>query len=319
MPNVVPWSSFSPYISNTSGRPSITSWSRREKRKSIHHGKPTEVTKMSDVKPLYWEPIKQKIGWKGAKERKQSDIAHVIERLEQKQGKSLAVAHKKENNQLIKTKQSLENLKHLQEYRMTQEEKKLRKLLLKPTRDYQLYNLPHVPLFLRKSLKQMKISSEESSLIQEPSYLPSLKEANKKLMGDLDGPEVVMSATPRLSMPRRSSMDPNTNQFIQDTFSSSRKGMTTKVIDPSASLQGYDRKIKNLIEKTPNVKSEITSTLLKPQEVLSCRYLRLSKNNIQTLIRLCREAGMDIDIHPHMNESEMNANRIFNRKPSIAL
>ncbi|XP_036603891.1 uncharacterized protein C16orf78 homolog isoform X4 [Trichosurus vulpecula] len=273
MPNVVPWSSFSPYISNTSGRPSITSWSRREKRKSIHHGKPTEVTKMSDVKPLYWEPIKQKIGWKGAKERKQSDIAHVIERLEQKQGKSLAVAHKKENNQL----------------------------------------------FLRKSLKQMKISSEESSLIQEPSYLPSLKEANKKLMGDLDGPEVVMSATPRLSMPRRSSMDPNTNQFIQDTFSSSRKGMTTKVIDPSASLQGYDRKIKNLIEKTPNVKSEITSTLLKPQEVLSCRYLRLSKNNIQTLIRLCREAGMDIDIHPHMNESEMNANRIFNRKPSIAL
>uniref|UniRef100_G3X0U6 Uncharacterized protein n=1 Tax=Sarcophilus harrisii TaxID=9305 RepID=G3X0U6_SARHA len=131
----------------------------------------------------------------------------------------------------------------------------------------------------------------------------------------LDGPEILISTTPRLSILRRSTLDPNVNQFLQDTFSSRK---ISKVIDPSSGLQGYDRKIKNLIEKTPYIKPE-TSTLLKPEEVLSCRYLRLSKNNIQTLLRLCKEAGMEIDIHPHMNESEMNANKIFTQKPSIAL
>ncbi|XP_068938914.1 uncharacterized protein C16orf78 homolog [Petaurus breviceps papuanus] len=319
MSNLAPWYSFSPHISSNSERPSISSWSGSKKRKSLYQVKPTEVTKMSDLKTLFWEPRKQKIRWSGAKERKQSDVTHVIERMDQNPGKSLAVAHKKENNQLFKTKQSLENLKHLQEYKMIQEEKKLRKLLLKPTRDYQLESFTHIPFFLKNSLKQMKMSSEESFTVQDPSYLTTLKDTHKKLVGDLDGPEVIISATPRMSIPRRSSIDPNSNQFMQDTFSSSRKGMTTKVIDPSSSFQGYDRKIKNFIEKTPNVKPEVATTLLKPQEVLSCRYLRLSKNNVQTLLRLCREAGMDIDIHPHMNESEMNANRIFNRKPSIAL
>ncbi|XP_072488258.1 uncharacterized protein C16orf78 homolog [Notamacropus eugenii] len=315
MSNLTPWSSFSPHLPGNTEKPNISSWSGREKRKSIYHVKPTEVTKMSDLNTLSWEPAKQKIRWKGSKERKLSDLTHVTEGLDRNQGKSLAAAHKKETNQLIKTKQSLENLKHLQEYRMIQEEKKLRKLLLKPTREYQLDSLPHIPFFLRNSLKQMKISSEDSSFIQDPSYLTTLKDANKKLLGDLDGPEVVMSATPRMSIPRRTSTDPSTNQ---DTFSS-RKGMTTKVTDPQSSFQGYDRKIRNLIDKTPYVKPEITSTLLQPQEVLSCRYLRLSKNNIQTLLRLCNEAGMNIDIHPHMNESEMNANKIFDRKSSIAL
>ncbi|XP_051835768.1 uncharacterized protein C16orf78 homolog [Antechinus flavipes] len=177
--------------------------------------------------------------------------------------------------------------------------------------------------FIRNALKQMKKLSEDSSVIPDPdvprvftNYLASLKDANKKLMGELDGPEIVISTTPRLSILRRSTLDPNVNQFLQDTFSSSRK--ISKMIDPSSGLQAYDRKMKNLIDKTPYIKPE-TSTLLKPEEVLSCRYLRLSKNNIQTLLRLCKEAGMDIDIHPHMNESEMNANKIFTQKPSIAL
>ncbi|KAM9063085.1 uncharacterized protein C16orf78 homolog [Sarcophilus harrisii] len=181
---------------------------------------------------------------------------------------------------------------------------------------------PGSQFFIRNALKQMKKLSEDSSIIPDPdvprvfsSYLASLKDANKKLMGELDGPEILISTTPRLSILRRSTLDPNVNQFLQDTFSSRK---ISKVIDPSSGLQGYDRKIKNLIEKTPYIKPE-TSTLLKPEEVLSCRYLRLSKNNIQTLLRLCKEAGMEIDIHPHMNESEMNANKIFTQKPSIAL
>nr|XP_020840786.1 uncharacterized protein C16orf78 homolog [Phascolarctos cinereus] len=275
MSNLAPRSSFSPHIPDTTEKPSTSSSSAKGKRKAIYHVKPTEDTKMLDLKSMKWDAVKQKTGWREAKERKQPDMTYNMERLEQKQGKSLAVAPKKESSQL----------------------------------------------FLRNSLKQAKKSPEESTVIQDP-YLTSfstLKDANKKLIGDLDSPEIVIAVTPRMNIPHRNSTDTNANTFMQDTFSSSRKGTITKLTDPSTSFQGYDWKMKNLIEKTPSVKPETTSMLLKPQEVLSCRYLRLSKNNVKTLIKLCKDAGMDVDIHPHMNESEMNANKIFSRKPNTAL
>ncbi|XP_027723426.1 uncharacterized protein C16orf78 homolog [Vombatus ursinus] len=275
MSNLAPWSSFSPHIPDTTEQPSTSSSSAKGKRKSLYHVKPTEDTKMSDLKSMKWDATKQKTGGKGAKEKKQPDMTYNMEKLEQKQGKSLAVAPTKENYQL----------------------------------------------FLRNSLKQGKKSPEESIGIQDP-YLTSfatLKDANKKLIRDLDDPEIVIAVTPRMNIPRRNSTDTNASTFMQDTFSSSRKGTITKVPDPSSSFQGHDQKIKNLIEKTPSVKPETSSMLLKPQEVLSCRYLRLSKNNVQTLINLCKDSGMDVDIHPHMNESEMNANKIFSRKHNTAL
>jgi hypothetical protein len=58
---------------------------------------------------------------------------------------------------------------------------------------------------------------------------------------------------------------------------------------------------------------------LSPLPTFSLRYLRLSKNNIKTLIKLCKDAGMDVDIHPHMVEAEIDAKKIFGQRLSVAL
>lgn len=53
--------------------------------------------------------------------------------------------------------------------------------------------------------------------------------------------------------------------------------------------------------------------------LVSHRYLRLSKNNIRTLLKLCKDAGMNVDIHPHMVEGEIDAKKVFAQNPSVAL
>nr|XP_056718353.1 uncharacterized protein C16orf78 homolog [Euleptes europaea] len=53
-----------------------------------------------------------------------------------------------------------------------------------------------------------------------------------------------------------------------------------------------------------------------PEEILSCRYLRLSQSNINTLLELCRESGIYIDIHPHMKESEIDVSTVLSSNPS---
>ncbi|XP_074067490.1 uncharacterized protein C16orf78 homolog isoform X2 [Macrotis lagotis] len=243
---------------------------------------------MADFKALPWEPTKLRTGLKANRERRQTEPIFATDRLDQKQGKSLAVAHKKENNQLLKIKQSLENRKHLQEHKINQEEKKLKKLLLKPPRDRQLDNLPSVPFLLKNALKSLKIPPDDVPEIKESdipkiysNYLNNMKDTNKKLMGDTEEPEVVISATPRIGIPHRNSIDTTPNLFMQDVYSSSRKGLNTKLAEPSVTFQGYERKRKSLVERTPSIKPEITTPMLKPHEVLSCRMETLSAAEIR--------------------------------------
>uniref|UniRef100_A0ACB8EA99 Uncharacterized protein n=2 Tax=Sphaerodactylus townsendi TaxID=933632 RepID=A0ACB8EA99_9SAUR len=55
---------------------------------------------------------------------------------------------------------------------------------------------------------------------------------------------------------------------------------------------------------------------IRPEEILSCRYLRLSQSNIDTLLELCKESGIYIDIHPHMKESDINVSTVLSTNPS---
>nr|KAF6409128.1 hypothetical protein HJG63_001711 [Rousettus aegyptiacus] len=80
----------------------------------------------------------------------------------------------------------------------------------------------------------------------------------------------------------------------------------------------YDRRLKNLVEKGGEAKMEMVR-MLKPEEVLSCRYLRLSENNVRTLLKLCKDAGQNVDIHPHMVEGEIDSKKVFARNPTVAL
>ena len=37
-----------------------------------------------------------------------------------------------------------------------------------------------------------------------------------------------------------------------------------------------------------------------PVEMLSCRYLRLSKNNVEELTEMCHRASIDVGVHSHL-------------------
>ncbi|XP_057348851.1 uncharacterized protein C16orf78 homolog [Manis pentadactyla] len=78
-----------------------------------------------------------------------------------------------------------------------------------------------------------------------------------------------------------------------------------------------EHKLKSLAEKGTEPKMQMVN-MPKPEEVLRCRYLRLSKNNIRTLLKLCKDAGMNVDIHPHMVE-DIDAEKVFGQNPNIAL
>ena len=54
-------------------------------------------------------------------------------------------------------------------------------------------------------------------------------------------------------------------------------------------------------------------------DLVSHRYLRLSPNNIRTLVKLCKDAGMSVDIHPHMVEAEIDARKVFSQTSTVAL
>ncbi|XP_029781192.1 uncharacterized protein C16orf78 homolog isoform X2 [Suricata suricatta] len=119
------------------------------------------------------------------------------------------------------------------------------------------------------------------------------------------------------SMPhhRQSMLDP----MLQDPLFSSRKSTLLRdwVITRMPEIF-YERKLKSLMEKGTEPKVEMVK-MFKPEEVLSCRYLRLSKNNIRTLLKLCKDAGMNVDIHPHMVEAEIDTKKLFTQISSVAL
>lgn len=105
--------------------------------------------------------------------------------------------------------------------------------------------------------------------------------------------------------------------FQDQTFMGRRSTLLRDWIGkiPEAS---YERRLKSLIDKGAEPRADIMR-ILKPEEVLSCRYLRLSPNNIRTLVKLCKDAGMAVDIHPHMVEAEIDAKKVFSQTSTVAL
>ncbi|XP_063951791.1 uncharacterized protein LOC129268540 [Lytechinus pictus] len=52
-----------------------------------------------------------------------------------------------------------------------------------------------------------------------------------------------------------------------------------------------------------------------PLQVLRCRYLRLSQSNIDTLLEMCRESGIEVGVHPHMNIEDIGKFVFDSKKP----
>uniref|UniRef100_A0A8D0BK17 Uncharacterized protein n=1 Tax=Salvator merianae TaxID=96440 RepID=A0A8D0BK17_SALMN len=94
---------------------------------------------------------------------------------------------------------------------------------------------------------------------------------------------------------------------------------TLHLHNPVSGLPAMQKKIRSMMEREwDEEKYRPLESLpqIKPEEFLSCRYLRLSQSNIDTLLELCKESGIYVDLHPHMKESEIDFTTVLSTHPS---
>ncbi|XP_051025295.1 uncharacterized protein C16orf78 homolog [Acomys russatus] len=249
---------------------------------------------LEDTKDLM--PTERKSIWRTAEERRMSDLTRVLEWLERRQGKKKRDLQKK-----------AEEVKRAEEKagKSPGNKKKVNKDGRRVT-----FNKNHDVHVVKKQEssgphKGADTKAKHVNLLSTTFNRDVLKKS------DLDIKDVIALENSRVSSFRRQSSvaDP----VLQDTvFGTRRAGLLREWASKGP------EKLKSLMEKGTEPKIENVK-MLKPEEVLSCRYLRLSKNNIKTLIKLCKDAGLDVDVHPHMVEAEIDAKKIFEHRSSVAL
>ncbi|XP_057566795.1 uncharacterized protein C16orf78 homolog [Hippopotamus amphibius kiboko] len=253
-------------------------------------------------------PTERKHVWRTVEERRMSDLTRVLEWLERRQGKKKQALQKNKPNLVTLSRAPVK------------EEKKAKNVQKQQGGRHQV-------AFSEQASGQSSKDGETSTLYQrlyrveaEGKRLGSLtagnypKEVPRK--SGLDIKDAIVQESTQRSTPyrRQSIIEP----MLQDTIFVPRRSTLLKEWVGKMPDASYERKLKSLMEKGTEPKMEMVR-MLKPEEVLSCRYLRLSKNNIRTLLKLCKDAGMNVDIHPHMVEEEIDAKKVFNRNVSVAL
>nr|CAI9696962.1 unnamed protein product [Rangifer tarandus platyrhynchus] len=254
-------------------------------------------------------PTERKLVWRTAEERRMSDLTRVLEWMERRQGKKKQALQKNKPKAVIGLAEP------------AKEEKKTKTALKRQGAR-------------RRSQGNQQASGQTSKKEDETSALyrrlyrveakgkrlssltPSINSRDTPRISDLDIKDAVAQESTQRPMPyhRQSIIEP----ILQDTAFAQRKSTLLREWGSKMPDASYERKLKSLMEKGTEPKMEMMK-MLKPEEVLSCRYLRLSKNNVRTLLKLCKDAGMNVDIHPHMFEGEIDAKKVFNQNISVAL
>ncbi|XP_059120493.1 uncharacterized protein C16orf78 homolog isoform X2 [Peromyscus eremicus] len=266
---------------------------------------------LGDLKDLM--PTERKSVWRTAEERRMSDLTRVLEWLERRQGKKKRALQKK-----IEEANRAEEKAGKKGPGAKKKDKEGRKVTFNKNQDPNAikklpagYQRGYVTDVKGKRLNMMSTAFSRDGL--KKSGLSGSRRGSENRGSDLDIKDVIaLENNTRVSPYRRqSSVDP----VLQDAMFGTRR---VGLLRDWPSKAPDDRKLKSLMEKGTEPKIE-SAKMLKPEEVLSCRYLRLSKNNIKTLIKLCKDAGMDVEIHPHMIEAEIDAKKIFEHRNSTAL
>ncbi|XP_007946049.1 uncharacterized protein C16orf78 homolog [Orycteropus afer afer] len=262
--------------------------------------------KAEDLKDMM--PTEHKSMWKTAEERRMSDLTRVLEWMERRQGKKKQVLQKnkpKEVATVPKTSGTEEKKKGI----LKQHQGGKHQVLF-PGQVSQQSSRKDRDLVTYRRLYGIEPKGKRLSMVLG-NYA---KNGSKK--PDLDKKDAMaMESSPRGGTHRQqSSLDP----VFQDSLFPPRRSTLMREWPTKMPDTSYERKLKSLMEKGTEPKME-TVKMLKPEEVLSCRYLRLSKNNIKTLLKLCKDAGMNVDIHPHMVEGDIDANMVFAHTLTTAL
>ncbi|KAM9192150.1 uncharacterized protein C16orf78 homolog [Dugong dugon] len=263
--------------------------------------------KAEDMKNIM--PTERKSTWKTAEERRMSDLTRVLEWLERRQGKRKQVFQKNKSKQVV-TLHKASGMDGNKIKGILKQQQGGNRQVLFPGQVSRQSPRKDGDAVMYQRLYRLEQKGKHLSMVPG-NYI---KDSSKKT--DLDIKDVLAMESSQWggSYHRQNSLDP----IYQDSVFPPRRSTlmrdwTTKMPDTS-----YERKLKSLMEKGTEPKMESVK-MLKPEEVLSCRYLRLSKNNIKTLLKLCKDAGMNVDIHPHMIEREINAKIVFARTPSTSL
>ncbi|XP_069867979.1 uncharacterized protein C16orf78 homolog [Dipodomys merriami] len=262
-----------------------------------------------DIKSMM--PTERKSMWRTAEERRMSDLTRVLEWMERRWGKKKrAMQRQKANEEFFRVDKEDKKIKASQKKKEAQrvsfqgEDTKQKPTKRRESKYSKTLGVEQLGKQLNINLSKDGQRKSGASGSRRGSDIP-----------DLDIKDAIaLESTQRPYRRQSSSLDP----ILQDGIFSGRRvnimrDWATKTPDTT-----YERRLKSLMDKGTEPKIENVK-MLKPEEVLSCRYLRLSKNNIRTLLKLCKDVGMDVDIHPHMVEAEIDAKKVFDTRPSIAL
>ncbi|KAM8776522.1 uncharacterized protein C16orf78 homolog [Rhynchonycteris naso] len=271
-----------------------------------NHPDPTVADKTEDVRELPM-PTEWKSTWKTADERRMSDLTRVLEWLERRKGKKKEAAQKTAKAVTLQAggraeKKAKSTSKQARDkYKVSFTEQTSGPSTMRdmdPIKFRRLYGVEP---------KSRHLSLVTGNYSKDGSFGKSDLE-----MRDLGSQELAQRS---LVFHRQSSIiDP----MFQDTVFTGRKSTILKEWVGKVPDTSYERRLKTLLDKNVEPKVEMVKAL-KPEEVLSCRYLRLSKNNIRTLLKLCKDAGLNVEIHPHMIEGEIDAKKVFGTSPAVAL
>ncbi|XP_062965990.1 uncharacterized protein C16orf78 homolog [Cynocephalus volans] len=252
-------------------------------------------------------PTERKSTWRTAEERRMSDLTRVLEWLERRRGKK-GQAYQKEKNKEVEVPKANEK------------EQKKGKNILKRRRGEQAKVPGQISGQSSKKDKDPVMYRKLYGVEQKGRRLSMVpgnyaRDGTKKSELDIKD-AIALESTQRPNPFLRQSSVLDT--MLQESIFGNRRPTFMRDWGHKASDSNYERKLKSLMEKGTDPKME-TIKMLKPEEVLSCRYLRLSKNNIRTLLKLCKDAGMNVYIHPHMVEAEIDAKKVFSQIHSVAL
>nr|KAF6285294.1 hypothetical protein mMyoMyo1_001708 [Myotis myotis] len=250
-------------------------------------------------------PTERKSMWRTADERRMSDLTRVMEWLERRRAKKLSL--KRTKGPWVPRKAAGKEAKKVKVTLQTEREKSRQVTFSeqgKPggRRDADPATFRRLYGTDQKGKRQSVVPGNYSKESIGKSELEMKDSA-------------ATESTPRMTSFHHQSM---TDSTLQDSIFGARKSTLLRDWVGKLPDTAYERRLKSLMEKGAEPKVE-TVRALKPEEVLSCRYLRLSKNNIRTLLKLCTDAGLVVDIHPHMVEAEIDAKKVFAPYPTVAL
>nr|XP_020643997.1 uncharacterized protein C16orf78 homolog isoform X2 [Pogona vitticeps] len=245
--------------------------------------------------------------------------------LDNKRAKALRVSNDREAFQLKKIRRSLDSMKIMNENIRKQEERKMKKWFRKqswasPSSSY-------------KSLQYKSSSYPEPSQDQNTETRPMSGKESIDMpcsqFGDhlsnfvsflrLPTKRIIYDRKPSKDRTPFSGMDFPTQTISARNASAPRNSIYNNLPPNRESRKGSGPRQLNVDNSISLQEAVALFPSLQRLSTRGDRYLRLSQSNIDTLLELCKESGIYIDLHPHMKESDIDVSTVLSSTTTRSL